>query len=306
MQDQRNEPKSPPDPRRRLLLGIALSAFAVVIASAVVLLRDDSQAPGSPFEQGTASSKPDARSETQILEQLEKRLVMETGAREELAQRIADLEAMMMLAGFEFDGGGGHSSSSAAAELEDSDSEGGGDEAEALDSQSIDRVSKFDDEALLSLGADPRDVDRLRERWVEQQLEVAALSHQALREGWYQQQRHRAENIGLELALRKDLEESDYDRYLYASGRPNSLEAGEVLAGGSANYAGLRKGDVILRYDDVRIFGPGDLLVASSRGEAGSSVRMEILREGRRRTLYIDRGPLGALMNHNRALPLED
>ena len=103
-----------------------------------------------------------------------------------------------------------------------------------------------------------------------------------------------------------ELEESDYDRYLYASGRPNRLEAGEVLAGGSANHAGLRKGDVILRYDDVRIFGPGDLLVTSSRGEGGSSVRMEILREGRRRTLYIDRGPLGALMNHNRALPLED
>ncbi len=306
MQDRQNKQKSPPDLSRRLLLGIGLGAFAVFIASVFVLGWDDSQSIWNPFGRGTASSVSDARTETQLLEQLEKRLLMETGAREELAQRIADLEAMMMLAGFEVDGGGGDSSSSAAYEPEDSDSEDEGNESETLDSRSIDRVSKFDGEALLSLGADPRDVDRLRERWVEQQLEVAALSHQALREGWYQQQRHRAEKIGLELALRRDLEESEYDLYLYASGRPNRLEAGEVLSGGSANHAGLRRGDVILRYDDVRIFGPGELLVTSSRGETGSSVRMEILRDGRRRTLYIDRGPLGALLNHNRAIPLED
>ncbi len=303
MQDQRNEPKSPPDPRRRLLLGIALSAFAVVIASAVVLLRDDSQAPGSPFEQGTASSKPDARSETQILEQLEKRLVMETVAREELAQRIADLEAMMMLVGFEVEGGGDRSSSSVTSEPKDSDSEGDGDEAEPLDARSIDRVSKFDDEALLSIGIDRRDVERLRERWVSHQLDIAAISHEAVQGGWFQQQRHRQELIGLEIALRREIEEAEYDRYLYASGKPNRLRAAEVLPGSSASDAGLRPGDVILSYDGARIFGTGDLLNASSRYESERSVHVQILREDRLHSIYIEPGPLGVLLKPSWAPP---
>ena len=108
------------------------------------------------------------------------------------------------------------------------------------------------------------------------------------------------------MTLRKELQDEDYDRYLYALGKPNRLEAGEVLANSAGSEAGLRRGDIILRYDDVRMFAPGELLMASSSGEFGRSVALEILRDGRRRTLYVRRGPLGALVEHNRATPLEE
>ena len=165
-------------------------------------------------------------------------------------------------------------------------------------------VVHFDDDALKSQGVTPSEIERLHDRWVEHELERANISDQALREGWFMKPRHGAELTQLDQALRRDLDDDEYDQYLYALGKPNRLKAGEVFAGSLASEAGLRRGDVILSYGDKRIFKPGELLIASSEGNLGESVPIKILRNGQERTLYVDRGPLGALMEHDRGTPL--
>jgi S1-C subfamily serine protease len=109
-----------------------------------------------------------------------------------------------------------------------------------------------------------------------------------------------------ERELREDFTDLDYDRYLYARGQPNRLVAGEVLRGSAASEAGLRRGDVILSYGDVRVFNPGEILRASAQGDLGKSVSMEILRNGQRRTVYVRQGPLGVILEHSQGEPVVD
>jgi len=291
-------------PSGRNLL-IAIAAGLIGAAGGIYFGMADEetrQSSWNPFERTSSSSPPNPLA----LEELRSALAAEVEAREELAARMAELEAKFSRPGFEFE----ESAISSLAEQEspqDDDELDEAEEAEALLASGKDAAgSQFNDEALLALGAHPRDVERLHDRWVSHELDKESLANQALREGWFQQPRHRGELIGLELTLRRELEDADYDQYLYASGKPNRLEAGEVLAGSAASDAGLRRGDIIVRYDDSRIFAPGELLVASSRGDSGGSVALEILRDGRRRTLYVSRGPLGALLEHSLAKPLTD
>ena len=262
------------------------------------------QAPSRSSEERLETNE--ASTNTDTIEDIRLALAAEVRAREELTLRIAELESVLA--------GPGSIHAEASASPNASDEASSNDfivdlSETASGTGAIDSkpgASQFDDRALLALGAHPRDVERLRERWIQHEFDKEALSNQALQEGYFQRPKHRGEMIGLELALRRDLQEEDYDRYLFALGKPNRLEAGEVLAGSSASDAGLRQGDVILRYDDVRMFGPGELLVASSSGGVGGSVALEILRDGRRRTLYVKPGPLGALVEHRRGQPIAE
>ncbi len=55
----------------------------------------------------------------------------------------------------------------------------------------------------------------------------------------------------------------------------------------------LQAGDRILRYAGGRVYGWSDLCQASSAGEAGALVPIQIERDGRILDLSIERGPLG-------------
>ena len=52
--------------------------------------------------------------------------------------------------------------------------------------------------------------------------------------------------------------DDEYDRMLYASGKQNRVVLSHVLHGSPAQNAGLETGDVVLSYDDVRIFTDDD------------------------------------------------
>lgn len=285
---------------REFLIGIALVVFGAAVAGILGTVGGVVQSPWNPFERSISRSDTSASA----LEQLQKAFTTEVQARKELAAQIAELDAKISRLQLSIDETVAGSLAENELPLESSDSEELAEVGAESASGAGVEVSQFDDAVLLSLGTDPRDIDRLHARWESHLLETASISNQALREGWFDQERHRAELIASELALREELQDADYDLYLYALGKPNRLKAGEVLAGSSASEAGLRRGDTILRYDDVRVFRPGDLLVASSAGEPGRSVAMEILRDGRRQTLYIRRGPLGTILDHSRAEPL--
>lgn len=154
----------------------------------------------------------------------------------------------------------------------------------------------FDDERLLSVGAHPSDVERLRESWEAVELEKLYLSDVATREGWRRSDRYRREYRALERSLREELGEEDFDRLLYATGRPNRMVVRNVLDRSPAFDAGLQPGDVIVRYDGRRIFSHGELKRGTVGGEAGEFVTVEVQRSGDLVTLDVVRGPLGVML----------
>jgi len=79
--------------------------------------------------------------------------------------------------------------------------------------------------------------------------------------------------------------------------RANNLgvEAGAAVvsaeAGQPAARAGLRSGDVIVRVGEVEIANSGDLTRALFRYQPGTTVPVEVVRDGRRQSLPVTLGP---------------
>ncbi len=106
--------------------------------------------------------------------------------------------------------------------------------------------------------------------------------------------------------MREELGDSAYDRYLYASGYPNRVVVGNVVAGSAAERAGLQQGDVLLSYNSERLFSFEDLRTASYRGEMGESVLLEVQRgDGQRVQIAMPRGPMGVSGGRSLSLPPE-
>ena len=62
-------------------------------------------------------------------------------------------------------------------------------------------------------------------------------------------------------------------------------------------------GDIIVRYNNRRIWNARDLQTSTSRGVRGETVTLEIERDGQRITLRAERGPLGMYMRQARTAP---
>ena len=76
-----------------------------------------------------------------------------------------------------------------------------------------------------------------------------------------------------------------------------------ALSSSPATKAGLGPGDVILRYNNKRVYTAGDLREMTTQGEAGSMVSVEVLRDGKLITVYLPVGPLGIRMNSRSVSP---
>jgi len=165
------------------------------------------------------------------------------------------------------------------------------------------RKEWFDEAALRERGIDERRSRFLREQFEALQMEELYLRDQATREGWLNRSRFRAEKQQLRETARTELGAEDYDWLLYASGRKNRVLVHDVLENSPANAAGIRAGDLILRYDDVPVLTPNDLTTATTQGDPGSNVAVEIDRDGDVQRLYLSRGPLGARITAVRRAP---
>ncbi|HSJ97018.1 MAG TPA: PDZ domain-containing protein [Myxococcota bacterium] len=159
----------------------------------------------------------------------------------------------------------------------------------------------FDPAPVLAAGFPREEVERFRSRLDELDHERLYLRDQAAREGWLGTERFRAENgaLGREfLALRNEFDEGLYDWVLYSTGHPNRVAVSEVLSGSAAEAAGLRSGDVILRYDARLVLSPSELRDATVDGRAGELVAVEVQRAGDPAPLrvFVPRGPLGVRM----------
>lgn len=294
MRETRNLEKFRITPLRALLACIALGLTGVVVATHLDGHRGLPPSP-SPSDAYSSSGASVTR-----LEQLAGALETEVKARTELAARIRELEAEISRLSRTHQEATENSRALGDSRSESEDLNAPPD----LDMSAV--ASGFDEESLLSRGVHPSDVARLRDLWESHELERAEIADRALREGWFLKDRHRIELAQLDRELREKIPDEEYDRYLYALGRPNRLKAGEILHGSTASDAGLQRGDFILRYDGIRVFSPGELLLASSQGDPGQSVRVEILRDRETRIVHVRRGPLGVMIEHSRGEPLRD
>jgi hypothetical protein len=167
-------------------------------------------------------------------------------------------------------------------------------------------TAPFDPEVLAAAGFARSDVERFRERVGGIELERLYLRDQAAREGWLGSSRFVEEGRRLDesfAALREEFGEDLYDWMLYAEGRPNRVAVTEVLPGSAAESAGLQPGDLIVRYDERRVLSPLELRDATSAGEAGAWVEVELLRDEETVELLLPRGPLGVRLEERKVEP---
>ena len=163
----------------------------------------------------------------------------------------------------------------------------------------------FQADRLRALGLGSREIDRLEEEWGRYELARLEVQDQALREGWFYTRRHRDALAALDAELRERLGAALYDDYLYATGSPNRVVVQHVIRGSTADSAGLTKGDVIVAYGGAPVFRPRDIQRATAAGQRGESVELEVERNGRRLYFRVPRGPLGILLGHIPAQPLD-
>jgi S1-C subfamily serine protease len=76
-------------------------------------------------------------------------------------------------------------------------------------------------------------------------------------------------------------------------GKDNRLVVGDVLKSSAAERAGLEPGDIVQRYDGERIFNKKELRTATTQGKSGSTVAVDVERDGSLQRFYLPRGPLG-------------
>ena len=93
--------------------------------------------------------------------------------------------------------------------------------------------------------------------------------------------------------LRSYFDESEYEQYLEAYGRPTTVSIGDVIQSSPGQLAGLQAGDEIVRYDGERVFSFSDVNRAQLQGEPGESVVMDIVRDGAPMQIVLPRGPIG-------------
>jgi len=159
---------------------------------------------------------------------------------------------------------------------------------------------------LTALGLDQDRAAEISQRVNEVDLDRLYLRDQATREGWFNTPRYgqALQEVNGDLnALRDEVGDDAYDRYLYATGQVNRVVVGSVIADSQAHEAGLKAGDTVLRYADQRVFSTAELQSATSQGVAGELVTVTVLRGDQRLRIYVPRGPLGIRLRVERRLP---
>lgn len=165
----------------------------------------------------------------------------------------------------------------------------------------------LDEAALLDAGFHPSELEALRARFEEIELERLFQRDQATREGWIDKPRFRREIAKLNNRyrdLRTEYGDDAYDWILYASGRTNRVETNLVMRDSPAEEAGLEAGDLIVAYAGTRIFSARELQNATkAAGDPGDTVAVDVVRDGVERRFYLPVGPLGVQLGSIKVPP---
>ena len=161
-------------------------------------------------------------------------------------------------------------------------------------------------ESLVKAGIDPERADDIMRRKNEIELKKLELRDRAIREHYFGTGRYNSELSTLaadDVSLREELGDAAYDRYLYTTGQNNRVKVTSVMTGSQAELADMQEGDIILSYDDRNLFDWSELQQATTQGERGEYVNVNLLRDGQLLNLWIPRGPLGVRLGATRLEP---
>ena len=143
---------------------------------------------------------------------------------------------------------------------------------------------------LVEVGFTPTEAEWIMRRESALQMEALQARYDALRAG---EPVNYFSGGARRQALRQELGDTDYARYLEARGRPTRVAISAVLEGSPALAAGLQPGDQILNYDGRRVFSMDEITALTMEGNAGQNVLVDITRDGVQMQMSIPRGPLG-------------
>ncbi len=149
--------------------------------------------------------------------------------------------------------------------------------------------------ALVEAGFAPDQAEWIVQREAEIEMERLQARYDAMRMA--EEQGFMARRFTDDSALRAELGETDYERYLDAKGRSTSAEINTVLPNSPAHNAGIQPGDVIVRYDGERVYSMMDMAGRIMQNEQQGNVVVDIERGGVPMQLVIPRGPLGLFGN---------
>ncbi len=190
----------------------------------------------------------------------------------------------------------------------DGESESSNDQAVALTPEQ--RQQQFRERAQQrQLSRSQRRVERLegagfppdQAAWILEREEEIRL--QNLDQQWERRRQNYLEdeqNGDPDNALRAELGEADYERYLEAMGRATKVYVSQIVGSSQASIAGFQAGDEIVRYNGERVFDFNDLNRANVKGEMGEPVVIDLIRNGSPIQLTVERGPLGIVGGRRR------
>ncbi len=138
------------------------------------------------------------------------------------------------------------------------------------------------------------------------ELKKLELQDRAKRDNYLNTQRYYDEldNINQQdVNLREELGDESYDDYLYTSKQNNRIKIASVMLGSAAEQSGIQKGDVVLSYDNKRMFTWQELKDATTEGQLGEFVTINIYRNGEIYSFSVPRGPLGTQLGATRLEP---
>lgn len=161
-------------------------------------------------------------------------------------------------------------------------------------------------DALVSAGVPIDTAEELLWRRGQVSLQRLELRDQAIREGWLNSDRYRQElqRINAQrVSLRDEVGPDAYDRFLYETGVDNRVRVDAVIPGSAGDQNGLLPGDVVERYADAPIFDARDLRSATSNGERGELVPVQVRRDGGLVEVWLPRGPIGIQLDSARVEP---
>lgn len=151
---------------------------------------------------------------------------------------------------------------------------------------------------LTAAGFSQTDAQHIETRIEELRVEAMQTRYDAMRSG-------EPGSVAISMvdgseALRTELGDSDYERYLDATGRPTRVGVSTVLASSAAQTAGIQSGDQIVSYGGERVFDTRDLNALLLEGAPGEPVIVDLERDGQPIQLVIPRGPLGITSGRGR------
>ena len=140
----------------------------------------------------------------------------------------------------------------------------------------------------------------------EQEYKRLQLRDLAIRDGSFRSGQYYKELRQLNLNnidLRNEIGDEFYDRYLYQTGQNNRVAVSSIMSGSPAEQIGIQNGDVILKYNNQKIFDWKEIRQVTAKGELGEYVMVDILRDGEVINMMLPRGPMGVKLETTRINP---